>query len=82
MEKRNTTVANPRVSQYNPAETSSSRPVPAGAKIAQSLPHHEIGKRAYEKWEAAGKPNGKDLKFWLEAQRELSRVNQQLADKN
>ena len=44
--------------------------------------HQEIGKRAYQKWEAAGKPKGHDLKFWLEAQRELSRVKEPLADKN
>jgi hypothetical protein len=44
--------------------------------------HQEIGEKAYQKWEAAGKPAGKDLKFWLEAQQELSRVKQPLADKN
>jgi len=31
----------------------------------------EIQVRAYHKWEAMGKPLGKDLKFWLEAQHEL-----------
>ena len=43
---------------------------------ARTMSPQEIGERAYKKWEAAGKPNGKDLKFWLEAQRELSRVKQ------
>ncbi len=27
--------------------------------------------RAYQKWEVAGKPAGQDLRFWLEAEREL-----------
>jgi hypothetical protein len=36
-----------------------------------SVSHQEIQMRAYYKWEAMGKPIGKDLKFWLEAQREL-----------
>ena len=27
--------------------------------------------RAYEKWEAAGKPGGDGVRFWLEAEREL-----------
>ena len=27
--------------------------------------------RAYEKWEAAGKPQGDGIPFWLEAEREL-----------
>lgn len=26
---------------------------------------------AYEKWEAAGKPNGDGVNFWLEAEREV-----------
>jgi hypothetical protein len=29
--------------------------------------------RAYEKWEAAGKPAGDGVQFWLAAERELSR---------
>ena len=39
----------------------------SGASVSQQ----EIQVRAYCKWEAMGKPSGKDLKFWLEAQREL-----------
>jgi hypothetical protein len=27
--------------------------------------------RAYQKWEAAGKPDGDGVNFWLEAEREL-----------
>lgn len=82
MEKGNTMVATSKMNQLNPLQTSSTIAVPARVKTAQPLSHHEIGTRAYQKWEAAGKPIGKDLKFWLEAQRELSRVKQPLADKN
>jgi len=31
----------------------------------------EIRLRAYQKWEAAGKPNGDGFQFWLEAKQEL-----------
>jgi hypothetical protein len=31
-----------------------------------------IQRRAYLKWEVAGKPAGSGVKFWLEAERELS----------
>jgi hypothetical protein len=27
--------------------------------------------RAYERWEQAGRPDGEDLKHWLDAEREL-----------
>ena len=67
-------VATSQVNQLNSVQISSRIAVPARMKAAQSLSHHEIGERAYQKWEAAGKPLGTDLKFWLEAQRELSRV--------
>jgi hypothetical protein len=55
--------------------------IPTGLAWAKPISPKEIGERAYQKWEAAGKPNGKDLNFWLEAQRELSRVKKQLAEK-
>jgi hypothetical protein len=44
-----------------------------GARLSSrvSVSQQEIQVRAYYKWEAMGKPIGKDLKFWLEAQREL-----------
>ena len=32
----------------------------------------EITRRAYELWEQAGKPEGKDEDFYLQAERELS----------
>jgi hypothetical protein len=32
---------------------------------------HEIRARAYELWEKAGKPTGRDEEFWLMAEREI-----------
>jgi hypothetical protein len=32
----------------------------------------EVVRRAYELWEQAGKPEGRDQEFYLEAERELS----------
>jgi hypothetical protein len=32
----------------------------------------EIVRRAYELWEQAGKPNGRDQEFYLQAERELT----------
>jgi hypothetical protein len=32
---------------------------------------NEIRKRAHELWELAGKPDGREDEFWLEAEREL-----------
>jgi hypothetical protein len=32
----------------------------------------EIRRRAYLKWEAAGRPSGDGLPFWVEAERELA----------
>jgi hypothetical protein len=42
---------------------------------ATAVPRHvsdlDIRVRAYQKWEAAGKPKGIDMQFWLQAEREL-----------
>ena len=35
------------------------------------IPEHEIRKKAYELWESAGRPEGSDQDFWLEAERQL-----------
>ncbi len=79
MENELTLVTLPQAGQPNPLETPRTMTARTRAKSVSPL---EIGERAYQKWEAAGKPIGKDLKFWLEAQRELSRAKQQMAAKN
>ena len=42
------------------------------AVICETLSEDAIRPLAYMKWEAAGKPEGDDLRFWLEAKREAS----------
>jgi hypothetical protein len=49
-------------------------PRPAEAVPAPPVSHEKIQKLAYEKWLAAGKPEGADVWFWLEAERELCRA--------
>jgi hypothetical protein len=38
----------------------------------QAMPEEVVRLRAYQKWEAAGGPIGDSLRFWFEAERELS----------
>jgi hypothetical protein len=51
----------------NPKPASSMTPAKAPTPVGED----EIRMRAYQKWEAAGKPAGDGTKFWLEAEREL-----------
>jgi hypothetical protein len=37
--------------------------------------HDEIAGLAYARWQQRGRPTGKDLEFWLEAERDLSASN-------
>ena len=37
---------------------------------------HEVNRRAYELWEAAGGQHGDDLRHWLEAEREVKARHQ------
>jgi len=37
------------------------------------MTQQDIGARAYELWEKEGRPNGRDLAHWLEAERMLQR---------
>jgi DUF2934 family protein len=41
-------------------------------QVGRSVSEEAIRLRAHKKWEAAGKPNGDSLRFWLEAERELA----------
>lgn len=47
---------------------SSAAPVASRVQVA----HDEISRRAQQRWESAGRPDGRDAEFWLEAERELS----------
>lgn len=56
--------------------TSKAKAVPTAPKAQfqrrETVPEEVIRLRAYEKWESAGKPSGDSLRFWFEAERELS----------
>jgi hypothetical protein len=44
------------------------------ARDAKRLEEAWIRQRAYMLWEAAGKPSGDGVNFWLEAERQLKRA--------
>jgi len=39
--------------------------------VVANLPEEDIRERAHELWEAAGRPEGREEEFWLEAERQL-----------
>jgi hypothetical protein len=47
-------------------------PKPAAAPSNGQMDEQTIRLRAYEKWEAAGRPGGDGVQFWLEAEKELT----------
>ena len=40
-------------------------------KLNRMMQRRQIRGRAYEIWEEAGRPAGRDVEFWLEAERQL-----------
>lgn len=44
-------------------------------RLEQERAHARIRTRAHELWEEAGCPPGRDLEFWLRAEREFRNVN-------
>ena len=58
--------------------TTTAKPRPAAARKTQGplaqvfeLNHETIAARAYDLFERSGHPHGRDIEFWLEAEREL-----------
>jgi hypothetical protein len=47
----------------------------ASVQKSQMAYEHEINRRAYELWKAAGCQHGDDLRYWLEAEREVNLRN-------
>ena len=43
-----------------------------GQKVLRLLRRSQVRARAYELWEAAGRPPDRDLEFWLEAERQIT----------
>ena len=58
-----------RASNTSPDEASCANQAQSDELVSEEA----IRLRAYQKWEAAGKPEGDDLRFWLEAKREAQR---------
>ena len=40
-------------------------------KLLRMMRRGQVRSRAYELWEQAGRPAGRELEFWLEAERQL-----------
>ena len=47
--------------------------IPSSKSAIQAISDDDIRLRAYLKWEADGRPQGHDLFFWCQAERELRR---------
>lgn len=58
---------------YDPQSKTLSQPAAEPSHNQPQTPSDEaIRESAYLRWEAAGRPAGKDLCFWLEAENELA----------
>jgi len=76
MRKKSATLEPPALTspttQQKPTITAASlKPSPNGKPISEEA----VRLCAYAKWEAAGKPGGDGIRFWLEAESELSQAN-------
>jgi hypothetical protein len=40
-------------------------------KLTRMMRRPRVKARAYELWEEAGRPSGRDVEFWLEAERQV-----------
>ena len=52
----------------SPVKSVHEEPVQNGQVVTDDA----IQRRAYERWEAAGRPPGDDIRFWVEAKEELT----------
>ena len=43
-------------------------------RAAVSIPGDEISRRAYDLWEQAGRPDGRDTELWLQAEAQIKRT--------
>ena len=67
---------NPRKKRASAAPIAQPAPAlePANAERNGKPTANDIRARAYEKWEAAGRPAGDGVQFWLQAETELSQM--------
>jgi hypothetical protein len=47
-----------------------------------SISSAQIATKAYELWERAGRPAGRDIEFWLAAERQLTRAGHSVAEES
>ena len=80
MSRKNVSPLKPLQAQpAQPAQPAATAARPGPAPVKAAIPvaravrpqEDEIRRRAYQKWEAAGRPGGDGVVFWLEAEREL-----------
>lgn len=78
IQERMDTVSTKAATPGKPAPAKSNTPKATSAPTTGKPAHNgqcvsveDIRLTAYQKWEAAGKPNGDGIKFWVEAEREL-----------
>ncbi len=43
----------------------------AASPAGSAVPHEKIAERAYQIWQANGRPDGQDQEHWFQAEREL-----------
>ncbi len=71
-----TPVSVPASTPPKPVAATVAMPAPvakaAPAKASLTISHGQIAKRAYEIWERRGRPTGRDVENWKEAERELT----------
>ena len=54
-------------------EPSAARPRTVSTRCRPPIYLDDIRRRAYDKWQTAGKPDGDCARFWLEAEQDLLR---------
>jgi len=70
--KHTASVANPASANFTREPEGPVAPAPGDqAQYGLSVSEDIIRLHAFWKWTLAGKPEGEDLKFWLEAERQL-----------
>ena len=72
MSKKTTNSAN---AVSNKSASESKRPAaPVPSPNSQTMSEEAVRLCAYRKWEAAGRPSGDCIQFWLQAEKELSKA--------
>jgi hypothetical protein len=66
-----TAPANPPSARTTPAEASDNVSLGTRTPPRSNPTEEEIRARAHSLWEAAGRPEGDGVQFWLEAEKEL-----------